>query len=122
MKYVEIIKYYSGVNVNRSILSKINYLDGKKNGVSINYFRSGDIESKSWYLDGKRNGEYIKYFISGDIKCKCNYIDGEVHGEYIYYYINGEVECKYYYICSNEITELDWISYNRNIKLELLGL
>jgi len=50
------------------------------------------------YLDGKRQGEHIDYYLSGEIKYKCSYIN------------------------DNLVSELDWISYNRNLKFELLGL
>jgi len=53
---------------------------------------------------------------------KCNYKDGEKHGEYIGYCPSVEIRYKYYYINGKKVNELFWISYNRNIKLELLGL
>jgi len=65
------------------------------------------------------DGEYIEYYISGVIKYKCNYIDDEVHGESIYYYISGNIISKYYHISGEMVTELE---YNRNLKLDLLGL
>jgi len=44
------------------------------------------------------------------------------HGEYIQYLLTGEMWSKINYINGEFVTELEWISYNRNIKLELLGL
>ena len=69
-----------------------------------------------------KDGEHIEYYDIGDISSKCNYKDGEKHGEYIGYCPSGEIRYKYYYINGKKVNELFWISYNRNIKLELLGL
>jgi len=91
-------------------------------GEHIEYFDSGDIWCKCNYLGGKGHGEYIDYYLSGEILSKSMYLDGERHGEYIRYYKSGEITYKYYYIYGKSVTKLDCISYNRNIKLELLGL
>jgi len=69
-----------------------------------------------------KDGEHIEYFKTGEIYYKCNYLDGKLHGEYISYYLNGEISYVWYYIYSEWVTELEWISYIRNIKLEFLGL
>ena len=69
-----------------------------------------------------KDGGYIKYYKSGDIKYKINFTDGKRHGEFISLCENGEIFYKYYYIYDKVVTELGWFCYNRNIKLELLGL
>jgi len=51
-----------------------------------------------------------------------NYIDGYLHGEYTCYYYSGEISYKSYYIYGKFVSEFEWISYNRNLTLELLGL
>ena len=66
--------------------------------------------------------EQIGYYKSDEISYKCNYLDGKIHGEFIKYYHNGEISYNYYYIYNNYVTELKWLSYNRNLKLELIGL
>ena len=43
-------------------------------------------------------------------------------GEQIGYFNSGEISFKYYYINDKLVSEFEWISYNRNTKLELLGL
>jgi hypothetical protein len=40
------------------------------------------------------------------------------HGEYISYLKSGEVIYKWYYINNDMVTESEWLSYNRDIKLE----
>jgi len=93
-----------------------------KYGEHIEYYDTGEILYKINYLDGKRDGEYIGYYSSGEISYKMNYIDGKRHGGYIRYFKDGEINYKSYYINDNYVTELVWLSYNRNLTLELLGL
>jgi len=68
------------------------------------------------------DGEHINYYETGEILSKCWCLDGNRHGESIIYFKTGEIESKCYYINDNLITELEWLGYNRNLKLELLGL
>jgi len=106
MKNGELIEYYeSGV---------INY--------KIYYYTSGEISSKINYLDGKLHGESIYYFPCGEISSSRNYLDDNLHGELTRYNINGVVLYKCWYLYGESVTELEWLSYDRNIKLELIGL
>jgi len=91
-------------------------------GEFIEYYESGEIEFKINYLGGKRNGEFIDYYKSGEISSSRNYLDDNLHGELIYYYESGDISSKFYHINGKSVTEFEWLSYNRNIKLELLGL
>jgi len=92
------------------------------NGEHIEYYSDGEINYKCNYIDDELHGEFINYFTSGEVSYKCWYIDGKYHGEFISYYENGDITSKHYYIYGNLVIELKWLSYNRNIKFELLGL
>jgi len=140
MKNIKQIEYYD----NGLIKYKINYIDG--NGEYISYHHSGLISCKSNFIDGKLKRIYkskskvigVSYilnkindnYFSG---LECNYyntdkkpklfvISGKLHGESIGYYENGKLYYKSYYINGDYVSELNWISYNRNLKLDLLGL
>jgi len=93
-----------------------------KDGEHIVYYESGEIKYKCLCLDGKLNGEFIYYSISGEIGSKCNYIYGYRNGESIRYHLSGEIVFKYYYIYGKSVTKLEFISYNRDLTLKLLGL
>ena len=93
-----------------------------KDGENIGYYDSGEMRSKCNYLGGKLHGDHIAYLISGVISIKCNYLDDNLHGEYINYGESGDIKSKYYYINGDDVDELEWICYNRNLKLEFLGL
>ena len=68
------------------------------------------------------NGEHIEYYSDGEIRYRCNYLGVNRHGEFINYFTSGEISSKYYYIYDNLVIKLEWLSYNRNLTLELLGL
>jgi len=69
-----------------------------------------------------KDGEHIGYYKSGEISSKFFILDGKFNGEYISCYENGDISSKYYYINDNYATELEWLCYNRNLTLELIGL
>jgi antitoxin component YwqK of YwqJK toxin-antitoxin module len=50
--------------------------DDIKQGLVIQYYESGKVESKSNYVDGQLQGEYITYYESGEIKETKNFKDG----------------------------------------------
>jgi len=92
-----------------------------KDGEDILYYGTGEILSKMNFLDGKPVGEFTSYYESGEILCKCWYLDGKKHGELITCYSSGKIIYSYY-INGRPVNDSEWTSYNRNIKLELLGL
>jgi len=116
----EHIEYYE----NGEIYSKYNCIDGKLDGEYIFYYKNGLIYYKSYYINGKLNDEFITYYESGNISYKQNYLDDKKNGECICYDIDNdnEITNKCYYIYDIEVSEIYWTSYNRNKKLELLGL
>ena len=67
------VEYYENVQ----ILSKINYKDGKKDGLSEFYMENGQLVSKSNYKDGELDGLLEWYFWDGSIVDKKNYKDGK---------------------------------------------
>ena len=42
--------------------SKLNYIDGKLDGLWIGYFENGQLQFKRNYIDGKLDGLWIEYF------------------------------------------------------------
>jgi len=92
------------------------------NGEYITYYRSGDILSKCNYIDSKKNGEYIEYYMTGEIDFIETYSNGKMNGTSISYYISGEIYSIYYYIDNNRVSDEEWLSYNRNLILESIGL
>ena len=91
-------------------------------GEHIVYYNTGEIFYKCNYLDGKIHGEFIKYYHNGEIQSHRNFTYNKLYGKSIHYNESGVIWTEYYYINGKSVTKLKWISYNRNKKLELLGL
>jgi len=91
-------------------------------GEHIEYYHSGGILSRINYLCGINNGECIYYYETGEISSIINYKDGRKNGESINYFKSGLILFMKYYINNIKVSEFEWVSYNRNLKLELLGL
>ena len=62
---------------NGQLYSKINYKDGKKDGLSEFYMENGQLVVKSNYKDGELDGLLEWYFWDGSIVDKKNYKDGK---------------------------------------------
>jgi len=61
-------KYYVG--------KKDTYLNDKQNGVSFQYYPSGNVYNKQYYKNDKLNGESIVYYENGKIKSKSYWENG----------------------------------------------
>jgi len=69
-----------------------------------------------------KDGEFIDYYPSGEISCSRYFVDSKLNGVCIVYYESGDICSTHYHINGKLVTKFEWISYTRNIKLELLGL
>ncbi|HYC83581.1 MAG TPA: hypothetical protein VEB86_00105 [Chryseosolibacter sp.] len=49
---------------------------GKRDGLFIQYFETGEVESKTYYAKGKRNGRSVIYYKNGKIRQDRVYKDG----------------------------------------------
>jgi antitoxin component YwqK of YwqJK toxin-antitoxin module len=86
----------------------------------IEYYSNGEMMYKLNHKDGNAHGKHIYCYENGNIWFMCNYLDGKLHGESIHYYKSGEIESKLYYINNDVVTDQEWLSYKRNIKLEYI--
>ncbi len=79
---------------------KINYANGKKNGFAGNY-KFGRTELLAKYKDDQFDGDYKEYFTSGtnagDISKLVQYKNGKQDGKLIYYNEEGNVVMEYLY-------------------------
>lgn len=71
------------------LLSEVNYVDDKKQGVEKKYYKSGNEESEIYYVDGNENGTYKAYYESGQLRDEGSYKDGKPTGSSRSYYENG---------------------------------
>jgi len=71
------------------LISKENYIKGKKEGGSFVYLPDGSISEEKNYKQDIQHGEFKQYFDGKNLKSKGNYINGALNGKTCYYYPNG---------------------------------
>ncbi len=76
----------------KTMLSAINYKDGKRHGISRSYFEDGKtIRNEIIYVNGIKNGLTKSYFRTGKILYTVNYVNGKRDGIMKRYYRSGEL-------------------------------
>jgi antitoxin component YwqK of YwqJK toxin-antitoxin module len=73
-------------------------LDSVIDGQKVDYYLSGNIESKTQWIDGVKNGEIILYYESGEVNFKGKFKNGSLNGAGFTYYPNGIIKQKNYFI------------------------
>lgn len=89
--YVRILKTYHS---NGKFANKIQFKNGKRNGVDIWYYPTGKKFKVTNYKDGVRHGNEIEYDESGRKKYEEPYRNGKSHGIKKYYRENGQIWAK----------------------------
>lgn len=59
---------------NGIIESKVEFLDGFKNGLYSEYYSDGQKKVEGYYLNGKRDGGWIEWFENGVVKSQADYL------------------------------------------------
>ena len=82
------------------VLTSRNYIDGKKRGYEISYFRSGQIAHVVPMVDDLMQGQLLFFMDSKPsyVMRTENYEDGLKQGEQKFYYESGELRSTVYYI------------------------
>lgn len=117
---------------NGNVLREENYIDGLRNGVSVEYTDSGTIVAKGEYVDDLEEGPW--YYHEGDIVMEGSYksgvrdgewkytydngnpffigsfLDDNPNGKQVYYWENGNIKEEGYYIMGKR--EGDWFKYD----------
>lgn len=66
-----------------------NYKDGKLDGLSILWNRSGQKDSEAHYKNGQQNGLETVWYMNGQKASEGNYKDGKRHGLWNEWYTKG---------------------------------
>jgi antitoxin component YwqK of YwqJK toxin-antitoxin module len=61
------------------------FLNGKQNGQTIQWYRHGKIMSQTNYLNGKKEGTMVTYHLNGDVSSTIEFSNGKKNGKYIIY-------------------------------------
>jgi antitoxin component YwqK of YwqJK toxin-antitoxin module len=90
------------IEINSNIIKFVGSFDenNKKTGYWKCYYKNGTLQSNEYFLDGKRNGESIYYWRgSGNISAIGNYVDNREEDKWVYYHNNGFIESEGEYLC-----------------------
>ena len=71
---------------------KYTYVDDKKNGEYVCYYKSGKIYNIYTFINDKLYGEYKCYYPSGQLTQICTYDNNEINGECKEYYPSGQLK------------------------------
>lgn len=86
---------FTGTSVNYfsdgQLKGKINYKDGKKDGVHESFYKNGKLRFKKNYKDGKLHGLSEEYYFNGQLDYQGNFKDGKEDGIHQSYYENGQL-------------------------------
>lgn len=64
---------------------------GKRQGVSLYYFRTGQLEKEINFRDDKKNGVRREYYLNGQMREEENYINDNLDGERKMWTVDGEL-------------------------------
>ncbi len=88
------------------------YRGGAKNGVSHQYYDTGEIMEESHWKDGKQNGDYQVFFKNGQPYIQSKMKSGQRDGLFLVFYENGQPEREAAY--KNNLRDGEWKFYNSN--------
>lgn len=74
------------------------------------YFPTGELQIEGEYLNDKRHGKWMAYYKDGTEWSENNYKDGEYHGPYKQWYPNGQLRVSGQYVEGKEVGE--WLFYD----------
>ena len=70
---------------------RVNYVDGKRDGLLEWFDKKGRLLAKVHYKEGKLHGEEIHYFENGVVKYRVTYVNDKKEGLQKEYHDNGEL-------------------------------
>ena len=59
------------------MINKCEYLNGKKNGKEIGYYKDGEIYYECEYLNGEKTGKDITHYFDGTRASELEHLNGE---------------------------------------------
>ena len=73
------------------LICKEYYKNDKKNGLSVNFYPSGQIFNEVTYKDDLKNGKSIEYYENGKTKSEGNWVNGQQEGKSTHYFPSGTI-------------------------------
>lgn len=79
------------------IVSEINYVEGKREGISKKYYADGVLEEEGIYKQKKKEGTFKYYYPTGKLKSVEDFVNGDREGIVKNYYSSGCLEGEWQY-------------------------
>jgi antitoxin component YwqK of YwqJK toxin-antitoxin module len=108
-------KYYSFYGGHLSYME--NYLNGKKEGISVKYYPDGSVGEKLEWKNDHRHGLWEQYYIDGTLLLKSSYANDRLNGPYTIWHKNGAVAISGNY--RMDVREGDWEYYDEEGNLKV---
>jgi len=77
--------------------SKGDYVDGKKVGKHIAWYRNGQKSFEAFFIDGKPEGKWLNWLDNGEKYFESNYKNGKLEGKSFGWGKNGEILQEHFY-------------------------
>ena len=94
--------YHYDANGKQYLYEKVNYLNGRKNGTEVSYFKNAKISKTSVYKNDLLDGPMISYHPNGTVAFKGNFIHNQLEGKVYRYYDNKQLQSVETYLHSNK--------------------
>jgi antitoxin component YwqK of YwqJK toxin-antitoxin module len=94
------------------IVGEEEYLNNKKNGLSVTFYADSTIAEKVHYKNDIKNGEWLKYYPNRALTLKTFYVNGKLNGTFEAFFDNGKPEFLGQY--KNDLKEGLWIVYKKD--------
>jgi len=82
--------YYD--DAKKILMSEVEYTDGNKDGIAIDYYKDGTIRLKGGHLMGKNHGDFVYNHPDGRVYRKMQYDFGKLHGWDSVFYKSGRLQ------------------------------
>jgi Uncharacterized protein conserved in bacteria len=107
-------KFYT--DVDGTLISEEYYKEGKKEGVSKNYFPGKGVSEVVNWKNGLREGKWLEFYTDGNIKINGQYKNDEKEGTFRAFYESGQIMSVGLYV--NGHAQGTWTYFNEKGKLE----
>ncbi len=87
---------------------KSGYLNGKKEGISFEWFPNSSLRSERFYTNGEKNGIHYGWYENGSIRFQYSFKNGINEGISTEWYRDGMISRQTVYSCGNEVSAKAW--------------
>jgi antitoxin component YwqK of YwqJK toxin-antitoxin module len=111
---------WSYYNIHGDLLTTIEYVNDKREGVTTEYYPGGGpepekIKEETSYFGGKKDGPHTKMYLEGQASVEGEYLMGRPNGKWTYYYEDGQTEMEGSFVDGLKDGEWKWYDRKGNV-------